>query len=395
MKAKAIAEYAGKMLEYMVEARRYLHKHPELSKNEYNTQKYIISKLEEENIPCRKIADTGVVGVIKGAKPGKTVGIRADIDALPILEESGRPYCSENKGVMHACGHDAHTAILLGTAKFFNSIKEQLNGNVKLFFQPAEETTGGAKRMVEEGCMEEPPVDYVIGLHVMPYIPYDMVELKYGEANAATNAVKVTVKGKAAHGAYPEKGIDAVLIASHMICALQSLVSRNVSPLNPCVLTIGMINGGVKENVIADEVVFKGTLRTLNPETRSFMKKRIKDICSNIAASFGGECTVEVIDDYPALINHNGVIEVIRKSAEEILGKDKIRVKEYPSLGSEDFQYFAESVPGAFYSVGCKLEEKGDYALHTKDFDIDERCLLTGLMVHANTVIKLLEGDIS
>lgn len=392
MKPDIIEENAEKLLEYMIEARRYLHKHPELSKTEYNTQRYIISKLEEENIPCYKIADTGVVGIIKGRQGGRVIGIRADIDALPILEESSKAYCSENKGVMHACGHDAHTAILLGTAKFFNSIKDRLDGSVKLFFQPAEETTGGAKRMVEEGCMENPAVDYVIGLHVMPYIPYDAIEIKYGQANAATNAIKITVKGKAAHGAYPEKGIDAILIASHMVCALQALVSRNVSPLNPCALTIGMISGGVKENVIAEEVVLKGTLRTLNPETRSFMKKRIKDLCAGIAASFEGECGVDVIDDYPALINDNGIIDIIRKSAEEVLGKEKIYIKEYPSLGSEDFQYFAENIPGAFYSVGCKLEEKGEYALHTKDFDIDERCLKTGLMVHANTVLNLMKA---
>lgn len=390
MNLDSIKENTEKLLEYMIDIRRYLHKHPELSKKEYNTQRYIIQKLEEENIPCYKTADTGVVGIIEGRQNGRVIGIRADIDALPILEESNEEYCSENKGVMHACGHDAHTAILLGTAKFFNSIKDQLNGSVKLFFQPAEETTGGAKRMVEEGCMENPAVDYVIGLHVMPYIQFDAIELKYGQANAATNAIKITVKGKAAHGAYPEKGIDAILISSHMVCALQSLVSRNVSPLNPCVLTIGMINGGVKENVIAEEVVLKGTLRTLNPETRSFMKKRIKDLCVGIAASFQGECSVEVIDDYPALINDNEVIEVIRKSAEEVLGREKIHIKEYPSLGSEDFQYFAEHIPGAFYSVGCKLEEKGEYALHTKDFDIDERCLKTGLLVHVNTVLNLL-----
>ncbi len=392
MKLDIIEKNAESLLEYMVEARRYLHKHPELSKAEYNTQQYIISKLEEENIPCYKIADTGVVGIIKGRPEGRVIGIRADIDALPIMEESSKAYCSENKGVMHACGHDAHTAILLGTAKLFNSVKDQLDGSVKLFFQPAEETTGGAKRMVEEGCMENPAVDYVIGLHVMPYIPYDAIEIKYGQANAATNAVKITVRGKAAHGAYPEKGIDAILIAAHMVCALQSLVSRNVSPLNPCALTIGMINGGVKENVIAEEVVLKGTLRTLNPETRSFMKKRIKDLSEGIAGSLGGECSVEAIDDYPALINDNRVIDIIRKSAEEVLGKEKIYIKEYPSLGSEDFQYFAEDIPGAFYSVGCKLEEKGEYALHTKDFDIDERCLKTGLLVHANTVLNLMKA---
>lgn len=391
MKTDNIVQCADKVLEYMIEVRRHLHEHPELSGNEYNTQKYIISKLEEENIPCYKSADTGVVGIINGRPGGKVVGIRADIDALPIIEESDKLYKSKNKGVMHACGHDAHTAILLGTAKYFNSIKNQLDGSVKLFFQPAEETTGGAKIMVEEGCLENPAVNYVIGLHVMPYLPYDTIEIKYGIANAATNAIKVTVKGKGAHGAYPEKGIDAILIASHMICALQSLVSRNVSPLNPCVVSIGMINGGVKENIIADEVVFKGTLRTLNPETRSFMKKRIKDVCTNIAASFGGECEVEVIDEYPALVNDNSIIDIIRKSADEILGEGKVNVKEYPSLGSEDFQYFTDNIPGAFYSVGCKLEEKGTYALHMKDFDIDERCLKTGLLVHVNTVLNLMK----
>ena len=363
---------------------------PELSQHEIRTQAKIMSYLKSWGIECEACAGTGVVGTIRG-REGKTVGIRADIDALPIKEKCNLPHCSKNYGVMHACGHDAHAAVLLGAAKILKEMEKDLKGNVKLFFQPAEETVGGALRMVKEGCMKNPDVDYVIGLHVQPYVEAGMVELKYGKLNAASDEMKITVKGRHAHGAYPDKGIDAIMIAGHVITALQSLVSRNISPLNSAVLTLGKISGGVKENVIADEVIISGILRTLDDDTRKFAKQKIYEIVLNVAKAFGGEGRADFVEGYDALINNDEVVDVIKDTAENKLGKEKIIFKEFPSLGVEDFSYFADQCKGAFFHLGCGNKEKGITApIHNEYFDIDEECLKTGIYLQVENVLALL-----
>lgn len=389
-----IQKRVNEIYEELVNIRRDFHKNPELSQNEFRTQKKIQEYLNEWKIENYICAETGVVGTIRGKKPGKTIGIRGDIDALPIDEKNDAPYCSINPGVMHACGHDAHTTILLGVGKIIKELadsKESIEGNVKLFFQPAEETIGGGQRMVQEGCMKNPDVDYVLGLHVMPYIDAGKVELKYGKLNASTDSIRISLKGKQAHGAYPDKGIDAIAMAGNVITALQTIVSRNISPLNSVVVSLGKISGGVKDNVIADEVKISGTLRALDDDTRSFTKQRIEAIVKNTALAFGGEGTVDFYDGYQALINNAEVVDVIKKNAEEILGLENVVYKEFPSLGAEDFSYFSDVAKGAFFHLGCGNSEKGITSpIHTETFDIDEECLKVGVLLQVNNVITLL-----
>ena len=379
----------------LVEIRRDFHKNPELSQNEFRTQKKIIEYLNSWGIGNYVCAETGAVGIIKGKNKGKTVGIRGDIDALPINEKNNVPYSSIAPGVMHACGHDAHAAIVLGIAKIMKELadtEDSINGNVKLFFQPAEETIGGADRMIQEGCMENPKVDYVLGLHVQPYLNTGKVELKYGKLNAATDSINIVLKGKAAHGAYPDKGIDAIVMAGNVITALQSIVSRNTSPINSVVISLGKISGGVKDNIIADEVKITGTLRTLDDETRQYTKDRISNIVNNVAAAFGGEGITTFYEGYKSLINDNEVLARIKENAEKLQGKENVEFKEFPSLGAEDFSYFIDAAKGAFFHLGCGNYVKGITApIHTEYFDIDEECLKVGVKLQVENIITLLK----
>ncbi|HYE80747.1 MAG TPA: M20 family metallopeptidase [Clostridia bacterium] len=387
-----IKKRSEELFEELVAIRRDLHMNPELSGKEIRTSKKIIEYLENWGIEyIGNVAETGVIALIRGKKEGKTVAARADIDALPITEDSDRPYISRNIGVMHACGHDVHTAILLGTAKIFKEMENELEGNVKLFFQPAEEAIGGAERMIKDGCMANPDVDYVIGLHVMPYIDAGYVELKYGKLNASSGEFFITIKGKSGHGAYPDTTIDAIVLAGNVITALQTLVSRNISPLDSVVLTIGKINGGTKNNIIADEVVMSGTLRTLDADTRKHAKAIIERIVENTAKTYGGEGRVEFTDGYDALINDDEIVDVIKETAERVLGMDKVLFKEATSMGAEDFSYYIDEAKGAFYHLGCGNQAKGiTAALHNNNFDIDENCIKTGVQLQTECILELL-----
>ena len=379
----------------LVEIRRDFHMNPELSENEFRTQDKIREYLNKWGIENYICAETGLVGIIKGKHKGKTIGIRGDIDALPIHEKNDVPYSSVTPGVMHACGHDAHAAIVLGIAKIIKELAESedsINGNVKLFFQPAEETIGGAERMIQEGCMEAPNVDYVLGLHVQPYLDSGKVELKHGKLNAATDSINIALKGKASHGAYPDEGIDAIVMAGYVITALQSIVSRNTSPINSVVVSLGKISGGVKDNIIADEVIITGTLRTLDDETRQFTKDKISNIVNNTAMAFGGEGLTTFYEGYKSLINDNEVVDIIKENAEKLLGKENVEFKEFPSLGAEDFSYFLDVAKGAFFHLGCGNSAKGITSpLHSEHFDIDEECLKVGVMLQVENIMTLLK----
>lgn len=377
----------------LIEIRRDFHRNPELSEKEIRTSQKISEYLTNWNIEyTTNVADTGIVGIIRGKKPGKTIGLRADIDALPLVEKNNAPYCSCNEGVMHACGHDVHTTILLGVAKIVKELEDELEGNVKLFFQPAEETVGGAKRMVQGGCLKSPDTDYVIGLHVQPYIDAGQIELKYGKLNASTDEVNITVQGKSCHGAYPDTGVDAVVIAANVVFSLQTLVSRNISPLDSVVLSFGEIKGGTKNNIICNSVEIKGILRTVDKETRDYAKKRIKEITQNISAAYGGECIVEIKDGFDALVNNDDVVDIIYDTAKKVIGEENIYFKEKTSMGGEDFSYFIDDVKGAFYHLGCGNKKMNIVApLHTVDFDIDENCIKTGVLLQVNNVLELLK----
>ena len=373
--------------DWIIEKRRLLHRIPERGFEEVKTQRAIMDALEEIGIPYTT-ERTWVIGMIEGAMEGETVALRADMDALPIEEPEGCPFRSEHPGMMHACGHDAHTAILLGAARMLHSIRDQLKGRVKLLFQPAEETLGGAQPMIEAGAMENPHVDRVYGLHVMPYLPVGMVETRGGTLNASTDSVRIKILGKAGHGAYPESGADAIVCAAQVITALQTLVSRNLSPLSSAVLSIGMIEGGTAANIICDEVRLRGTLRTANAELRAMMKGRIAEVAQGVAQAMGCRAEVNIISGYSALVNDEGEAARVGRVAKRLLGENGFVEKAAPSMGGEDFSFFTDCAPGAFYHLGCVSADRLPAPpLHSRDFELDEECLALGAMMHTALVL--------
>jgi len=379
--------------DWLIEIRRDFHRYPELGMEEFRTSKKIEEYLKGMGIEYEKnVAKTGIVGIIRGDKSGKTVALRADMDALPIVEENEVEYKSTVEGKMHACGHDAHMAILLGTARILNDMKDEIEGNVKLLFQPAEETVGGAKPMIEEGVMENPKVDAVFGLHVAPEIPVGEIGVKYGRMNASSDSIKIVIHGESTHGAYPHSGVDALLIASHVVVTLQSIVSRNLDPRDSGVVTIGAIHGGERGNIIANRIEMIGTVRTLSPHTRKVVLERIKKIVMDISQSMGGRGEIFIEPGYTALINDDNMVDLVKRNAENILGKEKVRIIREPSLGVEDFAYFLEQAPGAYFRLGCGNIEKGIvHDGHHCLFDIDEGCLSIGTALQVQNVLEVLK----
>ena len=373
--------------DWIINLRRKLHRIPEDGFKEFKTQRVIMDTLEEIGIPYTT-ERTWVIGLLEGAQPGETVALRADIDALPMVEPEGCSFRSEHEGMMHACGHDAHVAMALGAAKVLNSLKAQIHGCVKLLFQPAEESLGGAEPMVQAGAMENPHVDRVYGLHVMPTLPVGKIETRMGTLNASTDTVKITVRGKAGHGAYPDLGTDAIVCAAQVITALQTVVSRNVSPLQSAVLTIGVIEGGTAQNIICDEVRMRGTLRTANADLRTMIKERIAAIAKNVALGMGCEADVAVIPGYAALVNDDYEAIRVKRVAGRLFGDENVLEKAAPSMGGEDFSFFSDCAPGAFFHVGCVSSEwMPAPPLHSRDFRIDENCLTIGTLMHVALVL--------
>lgn len=377
-------------VEETITHRRHLHQFPELSGKEFQTQKYIKNVLDDYNINWTEAATTGVVAIIDSGTKGSCVGLRGDIDALPIQEVNDVIYKSKHPNVMHACGHDAHTAILLGVAKVLHGIKNNFTGKVKLIFQPDEEQNGAARRIVNEGLLED--VDVMLGCHVMPYLEVGEIEYKDGVLNAQTTSVVIDIHGVGAHGAYPHKGVDAIAIAGNLIVQLQTIVSRVISPLDQAVLTFGVIEGGTRQNIIANHVRLRGTLRTVNNETRDIIKQRIIDISNLSAASMGGTASVSLHDGYPTVVNDAWVNVHIKDNANEMAQVTKVYKKEHPSMGAEDFGYYLDVAPGAFFHLGCGNKQKGiTSGLHTDSFDIDERCLAIGVELQVRNVLSLLK----
>jgi amidohydrolase len=374
-------QYAAEVISF----RRHLHSNPELSYQEFNTAKFIAAQLRSFGInPQEGIAGTGVVALIEGKNSTKkTIALRADIDALPITELNSAEYKSKNVGVMHACGHDVHTSSLLGTAKILNEIKDQFEGSIKLIFQPGEEKNpGGASIMIKEGVLENPKPSSIIGQHVFPLLPVGKIGFREGKYMASSDEIYLKVIGKGGHGATPELTIDPVVIASHIIIALQQVISRNASPKHPTVLTFGKITANGATNIIPDEVNIAGTFRALDEKWREEGLKRIKKMAESLAEGMGGKCEVDIHHGYPYLENNPLLTQSIKQAAEEYVGKENV-VDIDLTLGSEDFAYYSQIIPASFYRLGTRNEAKGITSyVHTPTFDIDEDALKisTGLM---------------
>jgi amidohydrolase len=383
------------MKDWLVEIRRTIHMHPELGFEEIETSKLISEWLERFGLQVKRgMAKTGVIGILKGKRPGRTVAIRADMDALPIEESDRVPYASKIKGKMHACGHDAHVAILLGVAKFFSSVPDQVKGNIKWIFQPAEEGGGGGRVMVEEGALEDPKVDAVFGAHVFPFLSIGKIGIYEREGLAAADRFTVKIKGKGGHAATPHVTKDPILAVGHLITQIHSIVSRNINPLESGVVTIGRVSGGTAFNIIPDEVELLGTVRSLSSEVREELKSRIEQIAQGIARSFAMDYKFDFEYGYPTLVNDPEMSKLVASACSEGVGSKNVETLR-PSMGAEDFAYYLEKVPGAYFRLGCRNEAKGIiHPYHSNLFDIDEEVLPLGVEMFVRIVDRYLGSGI-
>ena len=379
----------------VVEWRRYLHSHPELSCHEESTSAFICGVLDDLNIPYQSnVAGFGVVAQI--GHGSHAVGIRADMDALPVTEATGLEYSSLNPGVMHACGHDMHTAILLGTGALLKERESEIDtmdGAVKLFFQPAEETVGGAAPMIAAGCMENPTVERVLSLHVDPFYPLGTAVFRYGAMNAQTLGFEMTVEGKSCHGAHPDGGIDAIVMASEIVTAFQTISSRFNSPTTPVIVTVGTFNSGTAGNIVAGTAELTGTVRALSEEVMENNKRLMQQIAGGIAQAYGGKAEIRWSDDfYPALINDDAVTSLVADCAKELFGTDNVAFMPEPSLGGDDFAFFAKAAPGTYFGIGTTAPGDEAFSLHNEHYAPSEEALKTGIALESAATLKLLQG---
>jgi amidohydrolase len=370
-----------------IELRREIHRHPELGFEEVRTSALVERELDALGIEHRRVATTGVVGVIRGARPGKTAALRADMDALPIAEQSGEACASEVPGKMHACGHDAHTAMLLGAARVLAAKRASLAGNVVLLFQPAEEGPGGAEPMLAAGVLDDPRVDAIAMLHVDPRLRTGAVGITPGPVNAAADELHVTVRGKGGHGGYPHLAVDAIPAAAAIVLALQTIASRETDPLASIVVTIGTIDGGYRNNVIADVVKLTGTIRTYDPVVRDGVEARVRRIVDGVAAGYGASADVEILYGYPPVVNDAALATSFATYLTERTGIPTERLA--PTMGAEDFAYFAERVPGVVGRLGIRNEALGSiHSGHSPQFRLDEDAIPTGIA----TLVAFVDG---
>lgn len=389
-----IKNLAKENSENTVRLRRHLHENPELSFCEFETAKYIATELRAIGIePIEGIAGTGLLALIKGNNPEKrTLALRADIDALPIVEQNNISYKSKNEGVMHACGHDVHTASLLGAAKILNSLKNEFEGTIKLIFQPAEEKApGGASVMIAEGVLENPQVDAIIGQHVAPNIPVGKIGFREGMYMASTDEIYMKIIGKGGHGAAPHQAIDPIVVASHIIVALQQIISRNRNPAFPSVLTFGKFIAEGATNIIPNEVYIEGTFRCMDEDWRAEGLEKMQKMAEGMAEAMGAKCEFWLVNGYPFLQNDPDLTKEMRAFATDYVGSENI-VNLDLWMGGEDFAYYSQKVSACFYRLGTRNEELGIISgVHTSTFNIDEKALEIGPGLMAYMAIKNLE----
>lgn len=384
-------EISKEIIEDAVEFRRVLHLHPELSTNEYETSKRIQEKLDEFNIAYQTgFADTGILGIIKGEEEGRIIGIRADIDALPISETSGEEFTSLNEGVMHACGHDAHTSMLLHAGKILNENKDKIKGTILLIFQPAEELSpiGGAKRMLQDGVFDEYTPDMVLAQHVWPDLEAGKFGVMAGPIMGNSDRFKITITGSGGHASMPHSTTDAIIVANQVVSALQTIVSRNTDPMQPAVVTVGRFDAGTKHNVIAETAELEGTIRTQSDATKALTKKRFFEIVEQVTSAMGADVEIEFYDGYPATVNDIEWAAQLKKSINNLYGEESTPAL-LPSLAGEDFSRFLKEYPGVYYWLGTSVGE-GQKPLHNPAFRLNEDAFEYGITAMVNMAVDSL-----
>lgn len=389
-----IKKLAAEIEAEILEIRRTLHENPELSMFEYNTTNLILDTLKNTNIQLNKCSNgTGVIGILEGSGKGPTLGIRADIDALPITEETELSFSSKNNGIMHACGHDIHTSVLLGTAIVLDKLRDSFKGTIKFIFQPAEETMQGAKFMIEEGVLNVPKLDHLICLHVWPFTDAGKISVKHGPIMAAANRFEIEVFGTGGHAAHPHKSVDPIPIAAQIISSLQQIVSRTLPPLETAVITIGQIHGGTADNIIAKKVTISGTVRTLKTEVSDKIKESMEEISENVAKAFKGSAKVNYYPGSPPVINDNKLVDLLTEVVKENLGEEQFEYLSEPSLGGEDFSFYLEHVDGMLFRLGTRNEtEASQKGLHNPGIIFDEKAISTGIITMSSFALKYLNN---
>jgi amidohydrolase len=394
MKEK-IRQEATKLFDWLVEIRRDIHTHPEIGLQEVRTSAKVAHELRRLGLEVKTgIGMTGVTGLLKGGSSGRTIAIRADMDALPIEEQTGLPFASQNKGVMHACGHDGHVAMALGTARVLSGMREHLRGTVKFIMQPAEENYGGARDLVEEGVLENPEVDAIIALHIEVDESVGKLLIKSGPIGAAADVFMVSINGKGGHGSEPQACVDPIHVAAHVITAMQTMIPRSLDARDPVVVSVCSIQGGSAFNVIPDCVHFGGTVRTLSRERRAAMPKKLEDIVRGITSTFGATFDFSYIHGAPITANEPGMTDIMRGVAAELWGPGSVVEMDKPHMGSEDYSYYLEKTPGAMGLLGARKDREIEYPSHHPRYDFDERCMPFGVELLASTAVKFLNGKL-
>jgi len=384
-----VRDITKKYKDYIIEKRRYFHMNPEPSFNEYDTSKVVQEELTKIGIPFEIFAKTGIIATIKGQNPGKTVLLRADMDALEVCEKNNVSYRSQKEGLMHACGHDGHIAMLLGAAHVLNEIKNDISGEIKLLFQPAEEIAKGAKAMIEESKIID-SIDAAFAIHLWQGVPVGKISLESGARMAAADLFSIKVKGKSGHGSMPHETIDAVVVASAIVMNLQHLVSRNTNPLDTLVVTVGKLTAGTRHNIIAGEALLEGTIRSFSDEVWKKIPEQIERVVKNTAAAYDAEAEIDLVRATPPLVNNQDISDILKASAEKLYGEEVV-TKYEKTPGGEDFAYFTQAVPGALAFVGIRNDEKGiNSPHHNETFDMDEEALEMGANLYAQFAIDFL-----
>jgi amidohydrolase len=382
-----IKDIAQELAPRLIEIRRHFHSHPELSGQEHQTAAYVAGVLSSCGIAVQEaVGKTGVIGELVGLTDERLVAVRTDMDALPITELTRLEFASRKQGLMHACGHDVHTTVGLGTAMVLSQLREKFPGNTRFLFQPAEEIAQGAKWMVQDGAMND--VSAVFSLHVFPSIPAGSVGIRYGALTAAADDLEIFIMGESGHGARPHEAIDAIWIASQVITTLQQAISRTQNPLRPLVLTIGQISGGRAPNVIADQVRLAGTVRSLHPETHENLPQWLEKIVANVCNAYGARYEINYRRGVPSVQNDLALTQLLEESAKEAWGSDRIHILSEPSMGAEDFSVYLQHSPGSMFRLGVGFKDKPNYPLHHPQFEVDESAIVTGVVTLAYTIYK-------